>query len=39
MITGHGLKDVKTASGSVTLPEAIEPTSQALRERLEASHH
>ncbi len=39
MITGHGLKDVKTASGSVTLPEAIEPTSEALRERLEASHH
>lgn len=39
MITGHGLKDVKTASGSVTLPEAIEPTSQALRERLEASIH
>ncbi len=34
MITGHGLKDVTTASASVTLPEAIVPTTDALRERL-----
>ena len=35
MATGHGLKDVKTASRAVVLPPAIEPTSQALCERLE----
>jgi len=35
MATGHGLKDVKTASGSILMPEAIDPTSQALCERLE----
>lgn len=35
MITGHGLKDVATASGAIALPEAIQPTVEALRERLE----
>jgi threonine synthase len=35
MITGHGLKDVATASGSIEVPEAIRPDTEALRERLE----
>lgn len=35
MITGHGLKDVATASGSIEVPEAIRPDTAALRERLE----
>lgn len=35
MITGHGLKDVATASKSFEMPEAILPTSQALIERLQ----
>ena len=34
IITGHGLKDVPTASGAVTRPEAIDPTMQAVCERL-----
>ena len=35
MITGHGLKDVATASGAIEMPEAIDPTAEALQERLE----
>ena len=37
MITGHGLKDVEAASGSMVVPEAIDPNSQALLERLESA--
>ena len=34
MVTGNGLKDVATASRALTSPEPVEPTLEAIEERV-----